>query len=207
MLTARKSVRSLPSHRLALMYSWSHSPSDHFSPGDFSSDTSSGSSSGYSSDTSSVPLAIPVARALSPVRADLLPPRRRNRGSVSTTAQDDSTEESYEAYTEPDINSDVHADIDADTVATEAAAAREAADRVEVDTRINRENEVKEESGSSHRGTVEIEVDTVVEPVVSEDTLVPTDDRSSREVVQIGQREIEQELHDYLEEIPIYNNL
>ncbi|GJV88853.1 putative reverse transcriptase domain-containing protein [Tanacetum coccineum] len=195
-VAARSSTPSPPTLR-------SHSLSDHFSPSNFSSDTSSGSSSGYSSDTSSgrsipdysfdspaasfvgssrkrrrspavlVPLAIPVPGALSPIRDDLLPPRRRNR------------------------------DFDADTVATEAAAAREAADRVEVDTRINRENEVKEESESSHRGAVEIEVETVVEPVVSEDTLVPTDDRISREVFQIGLGEIVQELHNHLEKIPI----
>ncbi|GJZ81866.1 hypothetical protein Tco_0646860, partial [Tanacetum coccineum] len=52
MLTARKSVRPLPSHRLALRYSDSHSPSDHFSPDDSSSDFSSDLSSDYS-DTSS----------------------------------------------------------------------------------------------------------------------------------------------------------
>ncbi|GKC64102.1 hypothetical protein Tco_1096700, partial [Tanacetum coccineum] len=115
MLTARKSVGPLPSHRLALRYSESHSPSDHFSSDDFSSDTSSDSSSGYSSDTSlghfvpdssfdspvasfagpsrkrrrslvvSISLATPVPGALSPVRADLLPPRKRIRGSISAT--------------------------------------------------------------------------------------------------------------------------
>ncbi|GJS23397.1 reverse transcriptase domain-containing protein [Tanacetum coccineum] len=101
-------------------YSESHSPSDHLSPDDFSSDTSSGSSSGYSPDTSSghsipdssfdspaasfagpshkrqrspsvsVLLATPVPRALSLVRANLLLPRKRIRGSVSTNTQDDS---------------------------------------------------------------------------------------------------------------------
>ncbi|GKE38128.1 hypothetical protein Tco_1461533, partial [Tanacetum coccineum] len=53
MLTARKIVGSLPSHRLALRYSESRSLSDHFSSDSFSSDTSLGSSSDYSSDTSS----------------------------------------------------------------------------------------------------------------------------------------------------------
>ncbi|GKA57487.1 putative reverse transcriptase domain-containing protein [Tanacetum coccineum] len=213
MLIARKSVGPLPSHRLALRYSESHSLSNHFSPDDFSLDTSSGSSSGYSSYTSLgrsildysfdspaasfaspsrkrrrspailVPLATPVPGALSPVRADLLPPRKRIRGSVPTTDQDDSKEEGYEAYIEPNIKSDVQADIDACIVAVDAAAAREADDRVEVDTRIDREDEAEEEVESSHRGTIEIGVDTVVEPVVSEVTHVPTNDEGFREVV------------------------
>ncbi|GJT41829.1 hypothetical protein Tco_0941694 [Tanacetum coccineum] len=148
---------------------------------DFSSDTSLGSSSGYSSNHSSghsipdssfdspaasiarpshkrlrspiisVPLATPLPGALSPVRVDLLPSRKRIR------------------------------DIDTDITAAEAAVAREADTRVEVDIRINREDEVKEEVKSSHRGTIKIGVDTVVEPVVSEDTHVPTDDEDSRE--------------------------
>nr|GEW75765.1 hypothetical protein [Tanacetum cinerariifolium] len=51
----------------------------------------------------------------------------------------------------------------------------------------------------SHRGTVEIGVDTVVETVVSEDTPVPTDDEDSREVVRFGLNEIVYELHDHLD--------
>ncbi|GJY36677.1 hypothetical protein Tco_0422055 [Tanacetum coccineum] len=56
---------------------------------------------------------------------------------------------------------------------------------------------------SSHKGTVEIGVDTVVEPVVPEDTPVPTDDKDSREVVQLGLDEIVQKLHDHLEKISV----
>ncbi|GKD60056.1 hypothetical protein Tco_1297565 [Tanacetum coccineum] len=192
MLTARKSVGPLPSHRLALRYSESHSPSDHFSPDNFASDTSPGSSSGYLSDTSSgrsipdssfgtpaasiegasrkrcrshtvsVPLATPVPEVLSPVRADLLPPCKRTKGSIPAFDRDGSAESSYETYTEPDIDSDVHADIDDDT---EAAATREADIRVK-------------------------------------DTPAPTDDEGSREVVQIGLDEIVQELYDHVLEIP-----
>ncbi|GJX43722.1 hypothetical protein Tco_0260398 [Tanacetum coccineum] len=213
MLTTRKSVGPLPSHRLALRYSESHSSSDHFSSDNFSSNTSLGSSSGYSSNTSSgrsipdysfdspaasfaglsrkrhrsltvsTPLASPIPRAFYPVHADLLPPCKRIRGSVSMTAQDDSTEESYEAYIEPDIDSDIQADIDADIAAAEAAAAWEVDVRVEIDARFDREDEDDEEDESSHRGNVEIEVDTVSEPIASEDTLVPIDNGSFREDV------------------------
>ncbi|GJT33735.1 hypothetical protein Tco_0924154 [Tanacetum coccineum] len=155
----------------------SHSPSDHFSPDDFSSDTSSGSSSGYLSGRSiadssfdspdasfagqsgkrrrspaaSVPLALPVPGALSPVRADLLPPRKRIRGSVSMT--------NYEEYNA----------------------------RVEVDTRLDREDEDDEEAESSHREDFP--------------DLVSAD--ASREVMQIGLDVVMQELYDHMVDIPV----
>ncbi|GKE23688.1 hypothetical protein Tco_1435200 [Tanacetum coccineum] len=123
MLTARKRVRVLPLGRLASRYPPKHSSSDHFS-----SDSSSDSSSNYSLDSSSghslpdsfvealvtifvgssrkrcrshavsVSLATLVPGALSPVRADLIPPRKRIRGAITTYDFDDSIEESYEAY-------------------------------------------------------------------------------------------------------------
>ncbi|GKA80466.1 hypothetical protein Tco_0787158 [Tanacetum coccineum] len=162
MLIARKRVRALPSGRLASRYPPDHSSSDHFSSDDSSLDSPSDSSSGYSLDTSSgrsikyssfdtpavsfvgpsrkrrrslailVPLATPVLGAFSPIRADLLPPHKRIRGAVTASDYDDSFEESYKAYTEPDIDSDVQADIDGDTMAAEAASAREADVGVEV---------------------------------------------------------------------------
>ncbi|GKA81487.1 hypothetical protein Tco_0788179 [Tanacetum coccineum] len=150
MLTARKSVGPLPSHRLALRYSESHSPSDYFSPNEFSSNTSSGSSSGYSSGhsipdssfdspaasfsgpyrkrfrspTALVPLASPVPGALSSIRVDLLPPRKRIKGSISTTDYEVNFQESYDPYTKPDIDSDVQSDINAYTIVADAAAAQ-----------------------------------------------------------------------------------
>ncbi|GKE43913.1 hypothetical protein Tco_1471197, partial [Tanacetum coccineum] len=221
MLTTRKGVGPLPSHRLALRCSESHSPSDHFSPDDFSSNTSSGSSSGYLSGRSipdssfdspttsfarpsrkrhrssaaSVPLASLVPGALSPIRSDLLPPHKRIRGFVSMTDYEVISEESYKTYTEPDIDSDVQADIDACTTVADAAAARETDATVEVDTRLDKEDEDDEEAESSHKGTVEIGVDTVVELVVLKDTPVPTDDEDTREDFR------DLELYDHLVEI------
>nr|GEV82361.1 putative reverse transcriptase domain-containing protein [Tanacetum cinerariifolium] len=134
----------------------------HFSSDDSSFDSLSDSSSDYCLDSSSghflpdssvdapatisvrssrkrcrspvvlVPLATPVPRALSPIRVDLLPPCKRIRGAVTTSDYDDSTEESYEAYMDPDIDSDVQEDIDADTTAAKAAAAGKSDVRVEV---------------------------------------------------------------------------
>nr|GEW72486.1 hypothetical protein [Tanacetum cinerariifolium] len=119
-----------------------------------------------------VPLATPVPGALSPIRVDNLPPQ-----------------------------SDIGSNVQTDIVAAKAATAIEATARVKTDTKIDREDEVKEEAKSSHRGTVEIRFYTVVELVVSEDNPVPADDGSFREVVQIGLDEMVQELQDHLEEI------
>ncbi|GJX74213.1 hypothetical protein Tco_0312808 [Tanacetum coccineum] len=81
--------------------------------------------------TSSIPVASLVHEALSPMRADLLPPRKRIRYSDSEIRFEVSSEEdyvlyvpreiglrvdaedNYEPYIEPDIDLDVQADIDA----------------------------------------------------------------------------------------------
>nr|GEV34992.1 hypothetical protein [Tanacetum cinerariifolium] len=173
MLTARKSVRALPSGRLASRYPPDHSSSDNFSLDDSSLDSLSDSSSGYSSDSPSdsssnyslVPLATPVPGALSPVHADLLPHRKRIRGAVTTLDYDDNTKESYEAYTEPVIDFDVQEDIDDDTATAEAAAAREANVRVEGGIGSDGEDEAEEEAESKDRDTIKIGVDKVIESV------------------------------------------
>ncbi|GJZ06393.1 putative reverse transcriptase domain-containing protein [Tanacetum coccineum] len=176
MLTVRKRVLALPSGRLASRYPSDHSSSDHFSSDDSSSDSPSDSSSGHSlpdssfsskgssfdtsltisagpprkrcrSFTTLVLLATPTPGALSPVRADLLPPRNRIRGSV--TASD------YDDY------------IDADVVVAETATALEAGIRIEADVRvevgigIEREDEVEEDAESRDRGTIKIGIDRI----------------------------------------------
>nr|GEU41555.1 hypothetical protein [Tanacetum cinerariifolium] len=179
-------------------YSESHSSSKHFSSDDFSSNTSLGSSSCYSSYTS-LGHYIPDSSFDTPTASFAGPSHKRRRSHAVSVllatpvpralSSDDSVESSYEAYTERDIDSDVQADIDVDTAAAEAAAAREAYAKVKVETRIDKEDEVKE-AESSHRGTVVIGVNTVVELVVLEDTPLPIDDRSSKETAQIGLDEI-----------------
>ncbi|GJV70675.1 putative reverse transcriptase domain-containing protein [Tanacetum coccineum] len=105
MMTARKRVGPLPTHRLAMRHSADHSSSDSSSEAssDFHSDASSDSSSRHSlSDHSSpdlpstsagpsrkrrrspmtyVPALSPVSGALSPVRADLIPSPKRVKDS------------------------------------------------------------------------------------------------------------------------------
>ncbi|GJU06632.1 hypothetical protein Tco_1123062 [Tanacetum coccineum] len=123
------------------------------------------------SPTSSVPVASLIPGALSPVRANLLPPRKRIRDSNSVTDFEVSFEEdflphvpreiglgvdvedSYEPYTEPDIDPDVQADIDACITFADDIAARGTDARVEVGTAA------EEEAESSVRGIIEIGID------------------------------------------------
>ncbi|GJS39326.1 reverse transcriptase domain-containing protein [Tanacetum coccineum] len=253
-LTARKSVRPLPSHRLALRYtshhldrftsgsSSSHSSSDHSSsghsisghslPGHSPPDTTvadsstpprfvypplartprcseaylrwrsaplstmyppttSESSAGDSSSESSVgpsrkrcrsPAAtvtssIHATRALVPSRADLLPPRKRFRDSISP---EDSVEE--------DIDTDVLADIEADATADEVAVDRDveagvdAGIGMEVDVGVDVEDEVEE----SDRGTMEVGVDVVAEIDIPDE--IPL---QRIEDIETGQKELE----------------
>nr|GEY76668.1 hypothetical protein [Tanacetum cinerariifolium] len=99
------------------------------------------------SPTASVPVASPIPRALSPVRADLLSPRKRFRDS--------------------DFVTDFEADIDASIAFADDIAARETDVRDEVGTAANEEVE------SSVRGKIEIRVDQVIHLVILDNTSEP----------------------------------
>ncbi|GKC23986.1 hypothetical protein Tco_1026136 [Tanacetum coccineum] len=144
----------------------------------------------------SVPVASPVPGALSPVRADLLPPRKRIRYSDFETDFKVSSEEgyvsyvpreiglrvdvedSYEPYTEPDIDPDVQADIDACIAFVDDIAARGTDDKIEDGTAAKEEAE--------------------------EDfpKLVSADE--SLEVMHRGLDVVMQELYDHMVEIPVH---
>ncbi|GKA21664.1 hypothetical protein Tco_0701653 [Tanacetum coccineum] len=88
MMTARKRVGPLPTHRLAVRHSTDHSSSDSSSEAssDFHSDASSDSSREHPlSPMTSVPTLSPVSGALSPIRADLIPSPKRVRDSGYST--------------------------------------------------------------------------------------------------------------------------
>ncbi|GJU36283.1 putative reverse transcriptase domain-containing protein [Tanacetum coccineum] len=216
MLTARKRVGPFPTHRLALRYLADYSSSDHFtlddssrdSPSDSSLETSSNSpcdsptaiSAGPSrkrrrSPTTSVPVASPIPGALSPVRADLLPPHKRIRYFDSETDFEVSSKEGYVPHVprEFGLGDDVK-----DTRGTDV--------RVEVGTAA------EEEAESSARGTIEIGVDRVTHPVVSDDTAEPVREDflelvsadGSLRVMQRGLDVVMQELYDHIVEIPVH---
>ncbi|GJZ55402.1 hypothetical protein Tco_0610595 [Tanacetum coccineum] len=163
MLTVGKRVRALPSGRLASRYPPDHSSSDYFSSDDSSSNSSSQSSSDYSLDYSSGH-SLPDSSVDAPATIFAGPSRKRCRsltGIVSYTRT--RSLESYEAYTELNIDSDVQADINVDIVAAEATIAREANVGVKVDIGSDREDEAEEEAESRDKGTIEIGVDKVLD--------------------------------------------
>ncbi|GKF82356.1 hypothetical protein Tco_0244012, partial [Tanacetum coccineum] len=94
----------------------------------------------YRSPTNLIPLATPALGALTSVRADLLLPRKRIRGSIVVPILDDDVEDSYEPYTKPNIDSAIQADIDACMAAVDAIAARETSVRVEIKVEIVGDN-------------------------------------------------------------------
>ncbi|GJW04538.1 hypothetical protein Tco_1563394 [Tanacetum coccineum] len=252
-LTARKSVRPLPSHRLALRYTSHHldrvtsgSSSDHSSSGhpisNYSSsdhlsswhsisghslsghtlpdttfayssappifvypplartprDSSSESSVGPSRKRCRSPVAIVTSsihalRALVPSRADLLPPRKRFRDSISP---EDSVKE--------DIDTDVFVDIKADATAVEVAVDKDVEARVgagigmEVDVGVDVEDEVEDEVESSDRGTMEVGVDVVAKIDVPNGMLMPDVVEHLEQV-----EEVVQDIYRHVMEIPL----
>ncbi|GJY33617.1 hypothetical protein Tco_0716907 [Tanacetum coccineum] len=116
---------------------------------------------------------------------------------------EDSIEESMEVGSETHVDSDtltdIEADIVAETTAAEATTAVEMDTGAEADYDFERDDEVEDDAESSARGIVEIGVDTVVEPEISDDTSVPTGDEGSREYVQIGLDVVMQKLYDHMD--------
>ncbi|GJY04659.1 hypothetical protein Tco_0370599 [Tanacetum coccineum] len=160
--------------RLASRYPPDHSSSDHFSSDDSSSYSLSDLSLGYSSDTSSchyipdspfdtlatisaglsrkrcrssttsVSIATPVSGALSPVRADLLPPRKRIRGRHRCLY-----------------------------CGTDAVAVREMDVRVEFGIETEAEADKEANAEIQPEGTIEIGVDVAIGMDIPDDSLMP----------------------------------
>nr|GEU36072.1 hypothetical protein [Tanacetum cinerariifolium] len=171
MLTARNSVGSLPTLRLASRYPSDSSSSDYFLRY---------SSSGYAISDSLDDLSTAASARLSRKRyGSLTSSRIRDSDSVTDlyiSSEDGyepyiprevglrvDFEDNYEPYTEPDIDSDIQADIDEFITYADAIRARGMDDRDVVET------VVEEEVGSKERDTVEVEVDPRVGPVIEDD--------------------------------------
>nr|GEV32327.1 hypothetical protein [Tanacetum cinerariifolium] len=108
----------------------------------------------HRSPTSPVPIASPVHEALSPVRADLLPPPKRNMDFDLGMDLEVSSKDGYESYTPKEIGLGV--DIE---------------DSYEpgIDIRVMVESTAEEEFELGTKGMVEVEVDPRVRPVVDDD--------------------------------------
>ncbi|GJX71070.1 hypothetical protein Tco_0308241 [Tanacetum coccineum] len=167
--------RSAP---LSTMYPLTTSKS---SVGDSSSESSAGLSRKRCSsldDTMTSP--IHVTRTLVPSRANLLPPRKRFKDSISP---EDSVKEN--------IDTDVLVDIKVDATAVEVVVDRDvkagidAGIGMEVDVGVDVEDEVEDEVESSGRGTMEVRVDVVARIDIHHAMLMPD------AVERLEQRELE----------------
>ncbi|GKE79334.1 hypothetical protein Tco_1545454 [Tanacetum coccineum] len=133
------------------------------------------------SPAATVTSSIHATRALVPSCANLLPPGKRFRDSISP---EDSVEE--------DIDTDVLADIEADVMADEVAVDRDveagvdAGIGMEVNVGVNVEDKVEDKVESSDRGTMEVEVDVVARIDIPDE--IPL---QRIEDIETGQRELE----------------
>ncbi|GJU26638.1 hypothetical protein Tco_1165259 [Tanacetum coccineum] len=132
------------------------------------------------SPATTVPSSIPALGALVPTRADLLPPRKRFRDSISP---EDSVEE--------DIDADVLTDIKVDAMVVEVAAKMDVEAGVDtgigmkVDVGVDIEDEDEGEAKSSDRGTMEVE--EVVYDIYGHVMEIPL---QRVEDIKMGQREL-----------------
>ncbi|GJX61737.1 hypothetical protein Tco_0294637 [Tanacetum coccineum] len=208
MMTARKRVGPLPTHRLAERHSANHSSSDSSSEAssDFHSDASSDSSSRHPlsdhsspdlpstsagpsrkrrrSPMTSVPALSPVSGALSPVRADLIPSPKRVRDSgYSTDVEVDPRETSLRDDAIVRVSDEPHLEQDSDP---------------EVQAEID---EYETETGV--RGPVEVRVERVTHPVMPEDIPEPAQE-GSVEVTYETLGDLVQRFHDHTQAIPVH---
>nr|GEV29630.1 hypothetical protein [Tanacetum cinerariifolium] len=197
MLTARKSVRSLPTHRLASRYLSDSPSSDQFTlddsykilryaisktPCDLSIATSKRPSrKRCRSPTLSVPISLPVREALSPVCADLSQPPKRIRDFDSVTDLEISLEDGYEPYVpievglgvdlkdsyDPYTEPGIDLDIQADI--DECVTYADAIRARGMDDIDVVETAAAEEVKPSARGMIEVEVNSRVGPIVDYD--------------------------------------
>nr|GEY58533.1 hypothetical protein [Tanacetum cinerariifolium] len=134
------------------------------------------------SPTTSVPISSSIPRALSPARADLLPPPKRIWNSDSTAdlegCSDESSKSSMpretslrddvvvrgsdEPYSEPDIDLEIQAEID------ECIAYADALSAEGIDVRVVVETVAREEVEKSVRGQVEVRVERVTHLAVDQ---------------------------------------
>ncbi|GJS73412.1 hypothetical protein Tco_0706253 [Tanacetum coccineum] len=148
--------------------------------------------------TTSIPVSSHVPGALSFVRADLLPPRKRIRSSDSATDLEDCSDESSESSLELDIDPEVQAEIDKCIAYADALRGRE------IDARVVVETVAREELKTSARGMVEVRDDRVTHLVVSDDIPKPAQEEGAIEVTYETLGDLVQRFHDHTVEIPVH---
>ncbi|GJS88392.1 hypothetical protein Tco_0771028 [Tanacetum coccineum] len=232
MMTARKRVGPLPTHRLAVRHSADHSSSDSSSEAssDFHSDASSDSSSGHSlsdhsspdlpstsagpsrkrrrSPTTSVPALSPVSRALSPVHADLIPsPKRVKDSGYLADVEVDPREISLRDDAIVRVSDEPHLeqDIDPEIQAEidECIAYADALRDRGIDARVVVEAVDRDETETGVRGPVEVRVERVTHPAMPEDIPEPAQE-GAVEVTYETLGDLVQRFHDHTQAIPVH---
>ncbi|GJY09658.1 hypothetical protein Tco_0377843 [Tanacetum coccineum] len=201
MMTARKRVVPLPTHRLAVRHSTDHSSSNSSSEAssDFHSDASSDSSSRHSlSDHSSPDLPSTSAG----------PSRKRLRDfGYSTDVEVDPRETSLrddvivrgneEPHLEQDIDPKIQAEIDECFAYADALRVRG------IDARVIVEAVDRKESETGARGPVEVRVERVTHLVMPEDIPEPAQE-GAVEVTYETLGDLVQRFHDHTQAIPVH---
>ncbi|GJW50839.1 reverse transcriptase domain-containing protein [Tanacetum coccineum] len=200
MMTARKRVGPLPTHRLAVRHSADHSSSDSSSEAssDFHSDASSDSSSRHPlSDHSSPDLPSTSAG-----------PSRKRRFWLAADVEVDPRETSLrddvivrvsdEPHLEQDIDPEIQAEID------ECIAYADALRDRGIDTRVVVEAIDQDETETSVRGPVEVRVERVTHPAMPEDIPKPAQEGAVEATYEtLG--DLVQRFHDHTQAIPVHS--
>ncbi|GJT63350.1 putative reverse transcriptase domain-containing protein [Tanacetum coccineum] len=232
MMTARKRVRPLPTHRLAERHPTDHSSSDSSSEAssDFHSDASSDSSSRHPlsdhsspdlpstsaglsrkrrrSPMTSVPALSPVSGALSPVRADLIPsPKRVKDSGYLADVEVDHREISLRDDAIVRVSDEPHLEQDSDpeiqAEIDECFAYADALRDRGIDARVVVEAVDRDETETGVRGPVEVRVERVTHPVMPEDIPEPAQE-GAVEVTYETLGDLVQRFHDHTQAIPVH---
>ncbi|GJR62682.1 hypothetical protein Tco_1504844 [Tanacetum coccineum] len=228
MMTARKRVGPLPTHRLAVRHSANHSSSN--SSSDFHSDASSDSSLRHSlldhsspdlpttsagpsrkrrrSPMTYMPALSPVSGALSPLHADLIPSYKRVKDSgYLTDVEVDPREISLrddvivKASDEPHLEQDIDLEIQAEI--DECIAYADTLKDRGIDVRVVVEAIDRDETETGVRGPVEVRVERVTHPVMPEDIPEPAQE-GAVEVTYETLGDLIQRFHDHTQAIPVH---
>ncbi|GKC13221.1 hypothetical protein Tco_1010003 [Tanacetum coccineum] len=179
MMTARKRVGPLPTHRLAVGHSFDYSSSDHFA----SDDSSRYSSSSSSLETSSDPSLDDLSDSLS---------------DHSLPAPSSEMDDDVERSDEIDIDPEIQAEIDECIAYADALRVRG------IDARVVVEAIDQEEIEMGARGPIEVRVDRVTHPVIADDIPEPTQEEGAVEVMYETLGDMVQRFHNHTKEILVH---
>ncbi|GJR38009.1 hypothetical protein Tco_1213693 [Tanacetum coccineum] len=232
MMTARKRVGPLPTHRLAVRHSADHSSSDSSSEAssDFHPDASSDPSSRHllsdhsspdlpstsarpsrkrrRSPMTSIPALPPVSGALSPVRTDLIPsPKRIKNSGYLADVEVDHREISLRDDAIVRVSEEPHLEQDTDPEIQadidECFAYADALRDRGIDARVIVEVVDQDETETGLRGPVEVRVERVTHPATPKDIPEPAQERAVEATYETLGDGV-QRFHDHTQAIPVH---